>query len=356
MIPDSLPGFSLAQIVASIGGKVVGDASVRVRQIAPLEGADAQAITFLANPRFLARLADCRAGAVIVGVRHVDRIPAGYAGNLIVADDAHVYFARVAQLLNPPDTAVPGIHPSATVETAIPASASVGPGTWVGAGAVIGERVVIGAHCQVGRGAIIGDDSRLHPGVSIYFDCRIGQRALIHSGTVIGSDGFGFAREKDGRWVKIPQIGRVIVGDDVEIGANCAIDRGAMEDTRIGDGVIIDNLVHVAHNVRIGNRTAIAACTGIAGSTIIGERCLLGGATMISGHLKICDDAVISGGSTVIGSINSPGVHTSSVPIMEHAGWLKNFSHLRHLDKMADKIRALEKRLQQLEDGTENPS
>ena len=352
----SMPGYTLAEIVASLGGKVVGDETQRVLQVAPLDSAGPQEISFVANPRFLSRLAECRAGAVIISARHVDRVPEGYAGSLLVADDAHVHFARVAALLNPPVDVHPGIHPSAVVECEIPASTSVGPGAWIGAGAEIGERVVIGANCNVGPGACIGDDSLLHPCVTVYYACRVGKRALFHSGAGIGSDGFGFAREKDGGWVKIPQIGRVIVGDDVEIGANTCIDRGAMEDTRIGDGVIIDNLVHVAHNVQIGNRTAIAACAGIAGSTRIGERCLLGGAAMISGHLTICDDVVISGGSTVIGSITKAGVHTSSVPIMEHAAWLKNFSHLRHLDRMADKIRALEKRLAHLEDGTENPS
>lgn len=351
-----MPGLCLAEIVASVGGKVVGDASARVRQIAPLEGAGAQDITFLANPRFLAQLPKCQAGAVIIGVRHVDRVPAGYAGNLIVADNPHVCFARVAQLLNPPAAAQLGIHPTAVVESSVPASASIGPGSWIGPDVKIGERVIIGANCNVGQGAAIGDDSRLHPGVSIYYGCQIGRRAIIHSGAVIGSDGFGFAREKDGTWVKIPQIGRVLVGDDVEIGANCAIDRGAMEDTLIGDGVIIDNLVHVAHNVKIGRKTAIAACVGFAGSTHVGERCQFGGAAMISGHLTICDDAVISGGTAVMGSIKTPGVHTGTVPVQDHADWLKNFSHLRHLDQMADKIRALEKRLAQIEGATENPT
>lgn len=340
----------------AVGGKLVGDDSARILQIAPFEGAGSQEITFLSNPRFLARMAECRAGAVIVGVRHVDRIPAAYGGSLIVADDAHVYFARVAQLLNSPGDAVSGIHPTAVVETTIPDSASIGPGAWIGPGAEIGERVIIGANCNVGRNAVIGDDSRLHPGVNIYYACRIGKRALIHSGTVIGSDGFGFARERDGRWVKIPQIGRVLVGDDVEIGANCAIDRGAMEDTLIGDGAIIDNLVHIAHNVHIGRRTAIAACVGFAGSTHVGERCQFGGAAMISGHISICDDAIVSGGTAVMGSIKTAGVHTGTVPVQEHADWLKNFSHLRHLDQMADKIRALEKRLAHIEGAMENPT
>jgi UDP-3-O-[3-hydroxymyristoyl] glucosamine N-acyltransferase len=208
---------------------------------------------------------------------------------------------------------------------------------------------VIGAHCRIGQGVHIGADSWLYPGVTIYHRCRIGRRAIIHSGAVIGADGFGFARESNGEWVKIAQTGSVVIGDDVEIGANTTIDRGALEDTEIGDGVKLDNQIQVGHNVRIGPHTAIAGCVGIAGSARIGARCTIGGAAVILGHLTLADDVNVSSGTLVGKSIAKSGQYTGTVPFMAHDDWQKNFARLRHLDAQADKIRALEKRLAQLE-------
>jgi UDP-3-O-[3-hydroxymyristoyl] glucosamine N-acyltransferase len=251
----------------------------------------------------------------------------------IVTADPYVYFARVAQLFSPPEASPAGVHPAAVVAPAVPASASIGPGTTIDAGARIGENVVI------------GDGSRLYANVSIYHACVIGRNCIVHSGAVIGADGFGFARERDGRWIKIPQTGRVVIGDDVEVGANTTIDRGALDDTVIGNGVKLDNQIQIAHNVRIGDHTAIAGCVGIAGSTTIGARCMIGGQAGIIGHLSITDDVVVSAGTLVTKSIRRPGVYTGNLPVQTHPDWVKNFAHLRHLDDMAARIRALEQGL-----------
>ncbi len=335
--------FRLDELVARLGGEVVGDPAIRIGRVATLDQASEGDLAFLANPKYVSKLSACRASAVIVGpaARELTDRPR------IVAPDPYLYFARVAQLLNPAEVFAPGVHPLASVAAPLPASVTVGPGASIEEGAVIGERVVIGAGCRIGRGARIGDDSRLNPNVTIYHDCVLGRGCLVHSGAVIGSDGFGFARERDGRWVKIPQVGRVIVGDEVEIGANTTIDRGALDDTVIGDGVKLDNQIQIGHNVRIGDHTAIAGCVGIAGSTTIGARCMIGGQAGIIGHLAIADDVVISAGTLVTKSIRQAGVYTANLPVQGHAEWVKNFAHLRHLDALVDRIRALEQRLEE---------
>ncbi len=343
------PGVSLDELVSQLGGQVRGDGATRICRVASLESAGVGDLAFLSDPRKKNDLATTRASAAIVSRKIADQLSAG-PGHYILADDPYLYFARTAQLLNPVPRTPAGIHPAACVEAVIPESVSVGPGAWIGPGAIIGEGTSIGPGCRIGAGARVGENSLLHPGVTVYPDCQIGRRAVIHSGAVIGSDGFGFARERDGRWVKIPQVGRVVIGDDVEIGANTTIDRGALDDTVISDGVIIDNLVQVAHNVKIGRFTAIAGCVGIAGSTRIGERCLLGGAAMIIGHLDICDGVTVSAGTMISKSIREPGVYTGNMPQQAHADWLKNFSHVRHLEQMADRIRVLEKRLAEIGD------
>lgn len=338
------PDWSLEEIVERLGGRLVGvpaEGAPRISQVGTLANAGPGQIGFLANPKYRSQLDQCRATAVIVGHKVADAGTA-FTGVLIAADDPYVYFARVAQLLNPPPVVRPGVHPSAVVECELPASVSVGAGAWVGEGADIGDRVIIGSGCRIGAGARIGADTRLYPNVTIYHECVVGERAIIHSGTVIGADGFGFARERDGHWVKIPQIGRVVIGNDVEIGANTTIDRGALDDTLVGDGAIIDNQVQIGHNAHIGRHTAIAGCVGIAGSTEIGERCMIGGAAMIIGHLKICDDVVISSCTMITKSITTAGVYTGTLPQQPHGDWMKNFSQLRHLSVLADKIRGLE--------------
>ncbi len=340
-----MAAVTLAQIVAQLGGELKGSGTIKIVRVAPLETAVSGDISFLSNPRYAKQLAETKASAVIL----TPESAAGCAVASISTPQPYLYFAYLAQWLTPASAITPGVHHTATIETKIPPSASVGSGVWIGAGAKLGEDVQIGAGCTIGPGAEIGTGSRLYPHVSIYEGCRIGQRAMIHSGAVIGSDGFGFAQEKDRSWVKIPQNGRVVIGDDVEIGANTTIDRGAMEDTIIEDGVKLDNQIQVGHNVHIGAHTAMAGCVGIAGSAKIGRRCTVGGGAIILGHLKIADDVHISAATLVAKSILKPGNYTGSTPTLRHDDWLKNFAHLRHLDTMADKIRALESRLAQLE-------
>jgi UDP-3-O-[3-hydroxymyristoyl] glucosamine N-acyltransferase len=335
----------LDEIVARFGGDLVGNGAVAVSGLATLEAADATQLSFLANSRYQTQLAATRAAAVIVGPEARGACPVA----AIVTPQPYLYFARVAQWLNPPARPALGIHCSAVVEADIPTSASIGPHAWIGQGARIGDNAVIGPGCIVGENAEIGADSLLHARVTVHAGCRIGARAIIHSGAVIGADGFGFAREADGAWLKIPQTGRVIIGDDVEIGANTTIDRGALADTVIEDGVKLDNQIQVAHNVHIGAHTAMAGCVGIAGSARIGARCTVGGGAIILGHIELADGVNVSAGTLVAKSIAVPGSYTGTVPFMAHEDWLRNFSRLRHLDAMADRIRALEKRLAELE-------
>lgn len=334
----------LDEIVARFGGEIVGAGDTVISRIAALDVAGAGDLAFLSNPKYRPQLKLTRASAVIMAPPADDAPMAA-----ILTPQPYLYYARVAQWLNPPPAVVPGIHPSAVVEGEVAASASIGPQAVIGRGARIGEGVVIGAHCSVGADAEIGAGTRLAANVSIYANCRIGARCLIHSGVVIGADGFGFAREADGAWVKIPQVGRVLIGDEVEIGANTTIDRGALGDTVIGDGVKLDNQIQVAHNVKIGAHSALAGCVGIAGSAVIGMRCTIGGGAIILGHLTLADDVNVLAATVVAKSIAQAGTYSGSVPFLEHKDWLKNFSRLRHLDAMADKIRALEQRLAALE-------
>jgi len=334
----------LDQIVARLGGELVGAGDTVISRVDTLENAGPGELAFLANSKYRHQLATTRAAAVIMA-------PPAVAGPAaaILTPQPYLYYAHVAQWLNPLPVPEPGVHSSAVVEGEVAATACIGPNVWLGPGAKVGEGVVIAANCSIGAGVEIGAGSRLAANVAIYPGSRLGARCLVHSGAVIGADGFGFAREATGAWVKIPQVGRVLIGDDVEIGAGTTIDRGALGDTVIADGVKLDNQIQVAHNVRIGAHTAIAGCVGIAGSTVIGARCTLGGAAMIIGHLHIADDVNVSAGTLVAKSIPNAGTYCGGVPFLEHGDWLRNFSRLRHLDAMADKIRALEQRLAALE-------
>lgn len=337
--------LTLDEIVARLGGELLGDGRLAVRGVATLDDAGPDQLGFLANPKYRTKLAATRAGAVILA----PEAASGCRSAAIVTPQPYLYYARVAQWLHPQVRPTAGVHSSAVVEGRVSESASVGANARIGYGAIICDDVVIEANCCVGDDCIVGAGAWLHAGVSVYARCRIGARTIIHSGAVIGADGFGFAREKDGSWVKIPQTGRVLIGDDVEIGANTTVDRGALGDTVIEDGVKLDNQIQVAHNVHIGAHTAIAGCVGIAGSTRIGRRCTIGGAAEIIGHLEIVDDVNISSGTMIAKSVTKSGHYTGCVPFLEHAEWLQNFSRLRHLNSMADRIRALEMRLAELE-------
>lgn len=321
-------GVSLADIVASLGGTLVGNGGVRLSRVGTLAAAVPGQIAFLANPRYRSQLKNTQASAAIV--------PAGLAvGDLpapdfphIIAANPYAYYARVAQLLHPAEQPATPIHPLAVI----------------GEGVTLGKGVVIHAGCVIGDRVSIGDDSLLYPNVSVYADCQIGARAIIHSGTVIGADGFGFAKEA-GRWLKIPQVGRVIIGDDVEIGANTTIDRGAIDDTVIGNGVKLDNQIQIAHNVVVGDDTAMAGCVGIAGSSTIGRRCTLGGGAIVLGHLTLADDVHVSAGSMVTKSLPQAGQYTGAFPLDGHGKWLKNAAQLRRLSALAERVEALEKQL-----------
>jgi UDP-3-O-[3-hydroxymyristoyl] glucosamine N-acyltransferase len=337
---------TLAAIVARLGGRIAGDPQVEIIQVGTLEHAGPLEIAFLSNPRYKSRLATTRAGAIVVApdAEHLTASPR------IVCDDPYAYFARLSQFLNPQGPPAPGIHPGAHVAAGarVAASAQVGPGAVIGAGAVVGERCMVGAACCVGERASIGDDSRLYPSVVVYPNCRIGARAILHSGVVIGADGFGIAPQA-GRWLKIPQIGKVVIGEDVEIGANTTIDRGAIDDTLIGDGVKLDNQIQIGHNVQVGAHTAMAGCVGVAGSARIGSHCTIGAGALILGHLSIADHVVVSAATVVTRSLRQPGTYTGLFPIDEHAAWSKNAVLLRHLDELAERLRQLERRLSAME-------
>ena len=331
--------FTLAEIASRLGGRVVGNPDALIRQVGSLEHAGPDQITFFSHLRHKGKLAATRAGAVVLGdgAQGLTAIPR------IVCENPYAYFARVSQLFNPVSAPEPGRHPTAQIsaEARIAASARIDAGAVVADGAHVGERAWVGAGSYVGAGSSIGDDSRLHPSVVVYHNCRIGLRVIIHSGAVIGADGFGIA-DDGGRWIKIPQIGRVLVGDDVEIGANTTIDRGAIDDTILEEGVKLDNQVQVGHNVRIGAHTAIAGCVGIAGSASIGRHCTIGGAAVILGHLELADGVNISAGTLISRSIRLPGTYTGVFPFDRNASWLRNAALLRHLSELADRVRALQ--------------
>ena len=319
-----MPGpLTLGQIAARLGGRVAGNAETLVTQVGSLERAGAQQITFFSDPKLKAKLQATRAAAVIVGAdgEGLTSLPR------IVVERPYAYFARVSQLFNPVVAQPAGIHPSAVVSEK----------------AVLGKGVSIGAGCVVGEGCSIGDDSCLYPRVVVYPGCTIGKRVILHSGVVIGADGFGIAPE-EGKWIKIPQIGGVRIGDDVEIGANSTVDRGAIDDTLIEDGVKMDNQVQIGHNCRIGAHTAIAGCAGIAGSTRVGKHCIIGGAAMIQGHIDIADHVTISGGTTVTRSIDAGGTYTSIFPLLEHKAWTRAAVLLRNLEELGERIKKLERK------------
>jgi UDP-3-O-[3-hydroxymyristoyl] glucosamine N-acyltransferase len=326
------PALTLREIVARLGGEAVGEVQAPLSGVATLDSAGPGEIAFLANPKYRARLASTRAGAVILGPGDREAAPMPR----IVTDNPYAYYARTVALFHPPEPVRPGIHPTAQVDpgASVDALAQVEAFAVIGPGAEVGAGVRIGAHCAIGGDVRIGADSRLHARVTVYDGCSIGERCILHSGTVVGADGFGMARDA-GRWIKIPQVGAVRIGDDVEVGANTAIDRGALDDTVIEDGVKLDNLIQIGHNCVIGAHTVIAGCTGISGSVTIGRDCMIGGAVGIVGHISICERVTISGFSFITKSITEPGTYTSGMPQMPHAEWLRNAVHMRRLYRLA---------------------
>lgn len=341
----------LGDLVERLGGRLIGDADKQVVGIAPLSDADASHITFLSNPKFRKQAAQTQATALILSEADDEVVGPDYTGTRIVTANPYAYFARAAQFFAAlhAHAAPKGIHPTAAVDpqASVATSASIGQHVTIEAGARIGDDCVIGAGCFIGRDAVVGKGTLFHPRVTFLAGCRIGERGILHSGAVIGADGFGFANE-GGAWIKIPQTGAVEIGNDVEIGANTTVDRGALADTVIEDGVKLDNQIQIGHNCHIGAHTAMAGCVGVAGSAIIGKHCTFGGAAMVLGHLTIADNVHISSGSMVSRSIHEPGQYTGFYPLAKNAEWEKSAVIVRNLSSMREKIRELEKHIKSL--------
>ncbi|WP_374593356.1 UDP-3-O-(3-hydroxymyristoyl)glucosamine N-acyltransferase [Aquabacterium sp.] len=334
----------LGDIVTALGGELIGSPELTIAHISPLPEATPDSITFLSSARMRSQLAACEAACVITSpALREDAVARGAA---IITPDPYLYFARLTQWwaarMRP--SVAPGIHPTAVIDASaiIGSGVFVGPGVVIEPGAFIGDGASIGAQCYIGRDARIGSQTRLAPRVSVMFDCSLGERCIVHSGVVIGADGFGFAPTA-GQWEKIEQLGAVRIGDDVEIGANTCIDRGALGDTVLENGVKLDNLIQIGHNVRIGAHTAMAGNVGVAGSAIIGSRCQIGGAANILGHLTLADDVHVSVATVVTRSILKPGLYSGSFPCDDNASWEKNAATLRQLHTLRERIRALEK-------------
>ncbi|MGH8413640.1 MAG: UDP-3-O-(3-hydroxymyristoyl)glucosamine N-acyltransferase [Gammaproteobacteria bacterium] len=333
---------TLAELAERCGATLRGDGSTRVHGVGTLTHAGPGTITFLSNPHYRHYLSGTKAAAVILASADADSCPVP----ALISANPYLVYARVATLLAPRPPLRKGVdagarvHPAARVST----EAWIGPGAVVEEGAEIAVGASIGPNCVVMAGAQVQEHSWLVANVTLCHGVHIGKRALIHPGVVIGADGFGIARD-DGQWVKVPQLGSVLIGDDVEIGANTTIDRGALEDTVIGNGVKLDNLIQIGHNVRIGEHTAIAGCAGISGSAIIGRRCMLGGAVGVVGHIEICDDVTVTGMTVVSHSIREPGVYSGSLPMDTAAQWRKNSVRFRQLDELARRLIAIEKKM-----------
>lgn len=338
---DVSASYTLAELAEYLDAELVGDGNCVIRSLADIKSAGPDQLSFVASPAYARHLAGSRAGAVILPRELADE----FSGNRLLVDDAYRGYARISALFDPRPRPHPGVHPTASVGEGVELGEGccVGPQAVLGDGVRLAEAVEIGPGCVLGEDCQIGPHSRLAANVTLYHGIQVGARCLIHSGTVIGSDGFGFAPAHPG-WLKIHQLGSVVLGDDVEIGANVAIDRGALGDTVLCDGVKLDNLVHIAHNVRIGKNTAIAGNCGIAGSTTVGENCTFAGAVGVNGHIVIGDNVHFTGMSMVTRSVTRPGSYSSGVPASETAEWRKNAVRFRQLNDLASRVKQLEKK------------
>jgi UDP-3-O-[3-hydroxymyristoyl] glucosamine N-acyltransferase len=322
---------TLAELADRFGCELHGDGDAVVDSVGTLTNAGGRAVSFLANPLYREQLGETRAAAVLLEARYRAECPVA----ALVTDNPYAAYARIAGLLHPRRCMEAGVHATAVVapDADVSEGASIGPFVSIDAGATIGARVEIGAGAVIGRDVSIGAGTRIGARVVIVSGTRIGERCVVHPGAVIGSDGFGFARD-DHRWIAVPQIGRVLIGDDVDIGANTTIDRGTIDDTVIEAGVKLDNLIQIAHNVTIGAHTAMAALVGIAGSARIGARCMIGGAVVVVGHITICDDVLVTFHSTVLRSIDAPGTYSGSLEADEAARWRRNAARFRRIDEL----------------------
>ncbi|WP_194726980.1 UDP-3-O-(3-hydroxymyristoyl)glucosamine N-acyltransferase [Noviherbaspirillum malthae] len=341
----------LADLVERFGGQLEGDADLKVSAIAPLDRAGPSDISFLSNSKLRALAAQSEAAALILSPQDDPVVAATYAGARIITANPYAYFARTAQyFLSLAEAApAPGIHPTAAVHESaqIDPTVHIGAHVTVEAGAVIKRGAVIDAGCYIGRDAVIGEDTHFFANVTFHARCIIGARGIVHSGAVIGGDGFGFAVDA-GVYIKIPQTGRVVMGDDVDIGTNTAVDRGALDDTVIEDGVKLDNLIQIGHNCHIGAHTAMAGCVGVAGSTRIGKHCTFGGAAMINGHIEIADNVHITAATMVPNSIAEPGQYTGYYPVAKKSDWERSAVVVRNIASLREKVRTLEKTIKAL--------
>lgn len=333
---------SLGELAVRFGCELRGDPATLVESVATLSNAHARAVTFLANPKYRQQLAGTKAGVVVIDSRSADASPVP----VLICENPYLTYARIATVLHPLPSLPAGIHPTASVaaDASVDPSAHIGAFVVIGSRSAIGARAIIGPHCVIDEDVRVGEDVRLTARVTLCRNVVIGARVVAQPGAVIGGDGFGFAPDR-GTWLKVPQVGSVNVGPDVEIGANTTIDRGAIEDTVIAEGVKLDNQIQIGHNVRIGAHTAIAACVGISGSVTIGKRCMIGGAVGISGHLSITDDVMVTGLSMVTHSIQQPGVYSSGIPVEDARAWRRTVARLKRLDSLVKRLTALERTL-----------
>ncbi|MDG2943574.1 UDP-3-O-(3-hydroxymyristoyl)glucosamine N-acyltransferase [Exercitatus varius] len=336
--------YSLQELANQIGGVIRGNADVVVNSIAPLDKAAGEHLTFISNVKYRPYLSQAQAGILVVSPADVEFCADD--ANLIIVENPYVAYARLAQYMDSTPKAAVNIAPSAVISETVllGQNVSIGANAVIEAGAVIGDNAVIGAGCFIGQNAKIGRNTQLWANVSIYHEVEIGEDCLVQSGAVIGSDGFGYANER-GQWIKIPQTGRVIIGNRVEIGACTCIDRGALDDTVIEDNVIIDNLCQIAHNVHIGTGTAVAGGVIMAGSLTVGRYCQIGGASVINGHMEICDQAIVTGMSMVMRPIDKPGIYSSGIPLQPNKEWRKTAALTMDIDKMNKRLKAVEKKL-----------
>ena len=332
--------YTLGELAKHVSAEVKGDASCEIESVGTLHSANNKQISFLTNPSYRKQLATCNAGAVIMSAADAENCTI----NAIVSNNPYAAYAKIAALLTPEEKHIEGIDAGAFVsaDSSISKSASIAAGAVIESGVEIAEHVRIGPGCVIQRNVKIGSNTVLTANVTVTHDCEIGADNLLHPGVVIGADGFGQAMD-NGSWIKVPQLGRVIVGNDIEIGANTTIDRGAIEDTIIEDNVKLDNQIQIAHNVKIGAHTAIAGSSAIAGSTKIGKHCRIAGMVGIVGHLEITDNVTITAKSLVTGSIKKAGVYSAGTPLEPNKNWRKNTVRFKYLDDMAKRLSKLEK-------------
>src|SRR5476651_855617 len=332
--------LKLGQLAEFLGATLRGAADKDITGLATLQEAGPGQVTFLANPHYRKFLAGCHAAAVLLKPADAE----GFDGDALLVADPYLAYAKISHLFDPKPKALAGVHPTAVVaaDAQVDPTASIGAFAVIESGARIAAGVTVGAHCFIGARCEIGEGGWLAPRVTLYHDVRIGKRVVIQSGAVLGGEGFGFANEK-GVWQKIAQIGGVLVGDDVEIGVNTAVDRGALADTILGNGVKLDNQIQIAHNVQVGDHTAMAACVGISGSTKIGKHCMLAGGVGLVGHIEVCDNVFLTGMTMVTHSITEPGSYSSGTAMQPAAEWRKSAARIRQLDDIARRLQQLEK-------------